>query len=35
MTSGLVHHVAASYAVLAAWTVAAWATTAWVIGRRK
>jgi ABC-2 type transport system permease protein len=34
VTNGLVHDVAASYAVLAAWTVAAWAVVAWVIGRR-
>jgi len=35
VTNGLVHDVAVSYAVLAAWTVAAWTTTAWVIGRRR
>ncbi len=35
VTNGLVHNVAASYAVLTAWTAAAWATTAWVIGRRR
>ncbi len=35
VTNGLVHDLAASYAVLAAWTVAAWAATAWVIGRRR
>ena len=35
VTTGLVHNVAASYAVLAAWTVAAWAATTWVIGHRR
>ncbi len=35
VTTGLVHEVTASYAVLAAWTVAAWAATAWVIGHRR
>ena len=35
VTTGLVNHVAISYAVLAAWTVAAWAAAAWVIGRRR
>ena len=35
VTSGLVHDVAASYAVLAGWTVVAWTATAWIIGRRK
>ena len=35
VTSGLVHDVAASYAILAGWTVVAWTTTAWITGRRK
>ena len=35
VTSGLVHDVAASYAVLAGWTVVALAAIAWIIGRRK
>jgi ABC-2 type transport system permease protein len=35
VTSGLVHDLGTSYAVLAAWTVAAWAATAWVVGRRR
>jgi ABC-2 type transport system permease protein len=34
LTSGLVDHVARSYAVLAAWLIAAWSVTAWVISRR-
>lgn len=35
VTTGMVQNVAASYAVLAAWTAAAWAGTAWVVGRRR
>ena len=35
VTTGIVHDVALSYAVLAAWTAAAWAATAWVVGRRR
>ena len=35
VTTGLVHNVTASYAVLAAWTVAAWVATTWVIGHRR
>jgi ABC-2 type transport system permease protein len=35
VTVGLVHNVTASYAVLAAWTVAAWAATTRVIGYRR
>jgi len=35
VTTGLVHDVAASYAVLTAWTAAAWAVAAWTIGRRR
>ena len=35
LTSGVVSHVATSFAVLAAWTAAGGATTAWVVGRRR
>lgn len=35
LSSGLVTSVAASWAVLAIWTVASWALAAWVIGRRR
>lgn len=35
LTDGMVHGLAASYAVLAIWTLASWAAVAWVIGRRK
>ncbi len=35
VTTGLVHDVTTSYAVLAAWTVAAWVATARVIGHRR
>jgi ABC-2 type transport system permease protein len=35
VTSGIVHDLGTSYAVLAGWTAASWAVTGWVIGRRK
>jgi ABC-2 type transport system permease protein len=35
VTSGVVHDLGSSYALLGAWTAASWAVTAWVIGRRK
>lgn len=35
LTVGVVHGLAVSCAVLAAWTVASWALAGWVIGRRK
>ncbi len=34
LTSGLVDHIARSYAVLATWLIAAWGVTTWVISRR-
>jgi ABC-2 type transport system permease protein len=35
VTNGLVSNVAASYAVLLAWTAVAWGAAAWAIGRRR
>jgi ABC-2 type transport system permease protein len=35
LTSGVVSHVASSFTVLAAWTIAGGAATAWVVGRRR
>jgi ABC-2 type transport system permease protein len=35
VTTGIVHDLALSYTVLAAWTAAAWAGAAWVVGRRR
>jgi len=35
LTQGIVNHVATSFCVLGAWTVAGCATTAWVVGRRR
>ena len=35
VTTGLVPHVATSYGVLVAWTLAGWAAAAYVIGKRK
>ena len=34
LTSGLVDHIARSYAVLTAWLIAAWLVTTWVVTRR-
>jgi len=35
LTQGIVNHVATSFCVLGAWTVAGCAATAWVVGRRR
>jgi len=35
VTSGIVHNLGTSYAVLAAWTSASWTVTGWVVGHRK
>ena len=35
LTQGVVNHVATSFGVLGAWTVAGCAMTAWVVGRRR
>jgi ABC-type polysaccharide/polyol phosphate export permease len=35
VTTGLVHGVTTSYAILAGWTVAAWSAAGWVVGRRR
>lgn len=35
LTSGMVHGLAVSYAILVNWTAAAWGAAAWVIGRRN
>jgi hypothetical protein len=34
LTTGVVHSLAISYAVLALWTMISWAAATWVIGRR-